>query len=98
MGFVTQLFIKPAKPPLLQFPAGSFKINREGQVSISTLPRSFPPTHLQTIGKHILAGFRSADRAQIRLDEFLIQYGTLKLVARQLRGGAIIFLMPITSK
>ncbi len=96
MGFVTQLFIKPAKPPLVQFPGGSFTINREGRVSISTLPQSFPPAHIQAIRDYVLAGFRSADRAQIQLDELFIQYAALKVVARQLRGGAIVFLMPRT--
>lgn len=62
----------------------------------STLPQSFPAETIQTIGDQVLAAFRSAKRAQMPLSELIIHYSALKLLARELRGGAMVFLMPQT--
>jgi len=97
MGFVTRFFVKPAKPALVQLPTGSFTIDREGHIMTSTMPRAFPVAQVQSVGDHVLAAFRSAKRAQMPLSELIIQYSALKLLARELRGGAIVFLMPQTS-
>ena len=43
-----------------------------------------------------IAAFRDAKEAQIVLREFVVRYANLKLTARELRGGAIIFLVPQT--
>ena len=94
MGFVTRFFVKPAKPALVQLPTGSFTIDREGQVMTSTMPRSFPTAQVQEVGDQVLAAFRAAKRAQMPLSELIVQYSALKLLARELRGGAIVFLMP----
>ena len=97
MGFVTRFFVKPAKPALVQLPTGSFTIDREGHIMTSTMPQSFPVAHVQAMGDQVLAAFRSAKRAQMPLSELIVQYSALKLLARELRGGAIVFLMPQTS-
>jgi hypothetical protein len=87
MGFLSRLF-KSSEPGLVHLPAGSFTLDREGRVMTSTLPRSFPAEHL------VLAAFRSAKKAQIPLTEIIIHYAALKLLARELGGGAMVFLMP----
>lgn len=94
MAFITRFFIKPAKPALVQMPAGTFTINRKGQILTSTLPQSFPAEEVQAIGAQVLAAFRSAERAQLALGELVIQYSALTLLAREQRGGAIVFLKP----
>ena len=93
MGFLSGLF-KSRPTGLVHLPAGSFTLDREGRVMTSTLPQSFPGEHLKEIGDQVLASFRSAKKAQMPLSELTIQYSALKLMARELRGGAIIFLMP----
>ena len=93
MGILSRFF-KPTKSELVHLPAGSFTLDREGRVMTSTLPQSFPPERLQEIGAHVLASFRSAKKAQMPLAEIIIHYSALKLLARELRGGAIVFLMP----
>jgi hypothetical protein len=93
MGFLSRFF-KPAYPGLIHLPAGSFTLDRDGKIMTSTLPQSFPSDHLHAIGDHVLASFRSAKKAQTPLAEIVINYSALKLMARELRGGAIIFLMP----
>ena len=96
MGFVTRFFVKPTKQALVQLPTGSFTMDREGHIMTSTLPQSFPAETIQAIGDHVLAAFRYAKRAQMPLSELIIHYSALKLLARELRGGAMVFLMPQT--
>lgn len=93
MGFLSNLF-KSSGTGLMHLPAGSFTLDKDGRIMTSTLPQSFPTEHLQAIGTQVLASFRAAKKAQMPLTEILIQYSALKLMARELRGGAIIFLMP----
>lgn len=93
MGFLSRFF-KPADTGLIHLPAGSFTMDRDGKIMTSTLPQSFPSEHLRAIGDQVLASFRSAKKAQMPLAEIVIQYSALKLLARELRGGAIVFLTP----
>jgi len=93
MGFLSRFF-KPADTGLVHLPAGSFTMDRDGKIMTSTLPQSFPSEHLRAIGDHVLASFRSAKKAQMPLAEIVIQYSAMKLLARELRGGAIVFLSP----
>ena len=51
---------------------------------------------MQEIGARVLAFFRGAQRAQMPLQELNVYYPTLKVTARSLRGGALIFLSPQT--
>jgi hypothetical protein len=92
MGLLN-LFAKPA-PNLLRLPSGSFTVDREGTVLIGTLPSSFPPDLASDIATQVLAAFREAEAAQLPLSVLSIYYPTLKITAREMRGGAIIFLSP----
>ena len=42
------------------------------------------------------ATFNAAQNAQMPLSEIIISYAALRILARELRGGAIIYLMPQT--
>jgi hypothetical protein len=92
MGLMT-LFSRPAKA-LLRLPAGSFTVDRQGSVLVGTLPSSFPAALVSSIGAEVLAAFREAESAQLPLSELVINFPSLKITARELRGGAIIFLAP----
>jgi hypothetical protein len=93
MGLLDRLF-KPRSSALVHLQAGSFTIDRDGKLMTSTLPQSFPMEHLRSIGDRVLASFDAAKKAQMPLSELIIHYSALKVLARELRGGAIIFLMP----
>ena len=94
MGLLN-LFFKPSAD-LLPLPKGSFTVDSEGRVLASTLPHSYPPGFAQDIATEVLTAFRAAKSARLPLSEFMIRYSSLKLTARELRGGAIIFLTPQT--
>ena len=93
MGLLN-LFSKPST--LLQLPRGSFTVDKDGRVLASTLPRSFPEEFAEEIALQVLGTFRAAQKARISLNEVIVQYANLKITARELRGGAIIFLVPKT--
>ena len=92
MGLLN-LFAKPA-PALLRLPSGSFTVDREGKVLTGTLPRSVPASVVKDIGQQVRAAFSEAAAAQLPLAELIINYPSLKISARELRGGAIVFLSP----
>lgn len=95
MGFLS-LFSRPApaEPTLLRLPTGSFTVDREGKVLVGTLPSSFPEEMIHAIAEVVLQTFREATDTQLLLSEIVIQYPSLRISARELRGGAIIYLSP----
>ncbi|MFM1769626.1 MAG: hypothetical protein RJA22_2155 [Verrucomicrobiota bacterium] len=95
MGLLN-LFSRPAKSRLTHLASGSFTVDRAGRVMTSTLPQTFPLEVQSDIGLQVLAAFRAAAKAQVPLQELVVHYGALKLLAREQRGGAMIFLTPHT--
>lgn len=93
MGILNKFF-KSAAPELTRIPSGSFTLDAKGNLVSSTVPTWFPPSHLHDIGHNIVAIFRDAQQAQLQMSELIVHYGALKITARELRGGAIIFLSP----
>ena len=90
MGLLS-FFSKPTRP-LLQLHSGSFSIDRSGRVLAGTLPSSFPRELIEEIGQCITETFREAQTIQLPLDELVIYYPGLRITAREMRGGAVVFL------
>jgi hypothetical protein len=96
MGFIKNVFSRNGVSKLSKLPSGSFAVDREGHVVVSTLPGTFPETQMKDIGQRVLAFFRGAENAQVPVQEVNVYYSSLKVTARNLRGGAIVFLSPQT--
>jgi hypothetical protein len=94
MGFMN-LLPKPVAT-LMRLPSGCFTVDRTGQIATSTLPQQFPGSLAQEIATQVLATFREAQAAQLPLTELVIHLASLKIIAREMRGGAIVFLTPQT--
>jgi hypothetical protein len=95
MGLLS-FFSKSADSDLLvRLPAGSFTVDKTGRVLVSTLPSSFPEKLVLDIAVQVQEAFREAQSAQVAIREIIIHFPTLKIIARELRGGALIFLVPI---
>jgi len=92
MGLLN-FFAKPA-PTLLRLPSGSFTVGRDGRILSGTLPSSFPTDVVKEIARQVRAAFEEAETAQLPLTELVINYPSFKISARELRGGAIVFLAP----
>lgn len=93
---ILKFFSKAVPLVLLRLPSGSFTLDSNGRVVVTTLPSSFPPELVVEIGKRILSTFQDAQVAQVPLDELVVYYPALKITARELRGGAIVYLSPQT--
>jgi hypothetical protein len=92
MGILRKLFGGHAT--VQQLPAGTVTVDRNGQVVTSTVSSVFPESLLHGIGRDVLELFREARAAQMPLAEVSLHFGSLRITARELRGGAIIFLFP----
>lgn len=89
-------FKKRTNGKLVKLPSGAFALDRDGKVVVSTLPQSFSHVQMHEIGERVLAFFRGAQDAQMPQQELNVYYPSLKVTARNLRGGALIFLSPQT--
>jgi hypothetical protein len=79
---------------LTRLPSGSFTLDPAGRVVASTLPRSVSAQLVQLVSQSVMTTFESARDAQLTLTELVVDFPAFKVTARQLRGGAIIFLAP----
>ncbi|MHB8521936.1 MAG: hypothetical protein ACYDH9_14405 [Limisphaerales bacterium] len=93
MAFLN-IFSKPGDTSLTRLPSGSFTMDQDGRIIASTLPQTFPAERAREIGELFIATFNGAHQANLPLSELVVQLAALKLTARPLRGGAIIFLSP----
>ncbi|HEX8311260.1 MAG TPA: hypothetical protein VF614_08090 [Chthoniobacteraceae bacterium] len=85
---------KPLRPERL--PSGAFTLHRGGEIVGSTLPSSFPLIAVTEIGRVVLEAFARAHETNLPLSDLYINYSGLTITARELRGGALIFLNPAT--
>jgi hypothetical protein len=93
MGFLTK-FKKAPKPDLKRLPTGTFTIDADCRIVSSTVPGWVPDAQVRDIGRQVLAIFQGARKANLQFAELVVQYAAFKIIARQMRGGAIIFLSP----
>jgi hypothetical protein len=91
MGFLSG---KKPKPELKRLPTGTFTVDADCRVVSSTVPGHVSEAQVRDIGKHVLAIFADARAASIPFNELIIQYAAFKITAREMRGGAIVFLSP----
>jgi hypothetical protein len=92
MGFLTRSD-SAAKAPL-QIPTGCFTMDAEGSILASTLPSDFPERMMRAIGDAVLKTLRGADTAGLGLSQLSVHYGSLRISARDLHGGTLIFVSP----
>lgn len=95
MGFLKKIFRRPAA--VQELPSGSLTVDRNGNAITSTISSSYPAPLLREIAKDVLRLFNEARDAQMPLAEVSIHFASLRVTARELRGGAIIFLFPQTA-
>lgn len=85
---------KPLRPERL--PNGCFTLHRGGALVASTLPSAFPAARILEIGRAVIETFKSAQNASLALTDLHLDFGGLAVTARELRGGALVFLQPAT--
>jgi hypothetical protein len=95
MGFLKKIF--GGRAAVQQLPSGTITVNQRGEVVSTTVSTAYPQSLLREIGRAVLLLFQEAREAQMPLAEVSLHYGSLRVTARELRGGAIIFLLPQTT-
>jgi len=95
MGLLT-LFSK-SRPSVHRLPSGSITVDRHGHVVSTTVSSAYPQALVQNITHEVLNLFREARDKQIPLAELNLHFASLQITAREMRGGAIIFLAPKTA-
>jgi hypothetical protein len=95
MGFLKNLFRSRAS--VQQLPTGTIAVDRNGHIVTSTVASAYPADLLHEISVNVLKLFREARAAQMPMAEVSLHFGSLNITARELRGGAIIFLLPQTA-
>lgn len=79
-----------------RLPGGCFSLHRGGEIAGSTLPGNFAPEKMAEIGRIVIETFRRAQEANLLLTDLRFHFSGLQISARDLRGGALIFLTPAT--
>jgi hypothetical protein len=90
---ILNLFSK-SSPEVQMLPSGSLTIDRQAHILASTVSSLIPAEVLREIGRHVLRLFRDARTAQVPLTQLTLHFPSLQITARELRGGAMIFLTP----
>jgi hypothetical protein len=83
---------KPMGPA--RFPRGSYTVSSAGKIVISTLPGSFSRERMLDISKVVLSTLASAREMGTPFSEVAADFAGLEIRARDLSGGAIIFVTP----
>jgi len=95
MGFLKRFF--RGRAGVQQLPTVTITVDRNGHIVTSTVSSAYPQGFLRDIGRDVLGLFVEARAAQMPLAEISLQFGSLHITARELRGGAVIFLLPQTA-
>lgn len=95
MGLLKKLFRRPAA--VQELPSGSLTVDRNGNTITSTISSAYPSALLKDIARDVLKLLSEAREAQMPLAEVSLNFASLRITARELRGGAIIFLFPQTA-
>ena len=95
---ILKLFSRSAvtHPKLTRPPAGAIAVDRAGAIVASTLPSAVSQAALQQIGRSALHSFAAGRKIDAPFSDLVVQFDGFKIVARELRGGALLFLQPET--
>ena len=93
MGFLNR---KQNPKGLARLPSGCFTVDASGTVIVSTVPQVFPAAHLGEIARIVLETLREAETTRWDVTELIVDFEALKITARGLGEGVIIFLAPRT--
>lgn len=92
MGIMTRQ--RAGKSGLHRLPSGAFTVDAQGNLVSSTVPRWVPESLVVQIGRQVLAVFKGAVGVRLPFSELRVHYEAFRITAREMRGGAIVFLSP----
>ena len=96
MGILKPFSGAQKAPHLERLPSGCYTIHRGGALVASTLPSTFSQATMIEIGRVVLEAFHSAQEVSLPLTDLHLKFSGLAITAREMRGGALVFLQPAT--
>lgn len=75
-------------------PQGAFTYDSEGRILVGTLPIAWLESFGPALVKAFRRSFASAEEKGFPLHEIALHYGGARITAKDLRGGAIVFVSP----
>ncbi|MBU6410914.1 MAG: hypothetical protein KGR98_11070 [Verrucomicrobia bacterium] len=96
MGILKKFFRRKRQARVQELPTGSMTVNAKGDLLTSTVSSNYSRKLLTDVSREVLGIFREAREAQLPLAEFTVHFGSLRITAREMRNGAVIFLLPAT--
>ena len=90
MGLLN-LFSK-SRAAVHRLPTGSITVDRNCDIVTTTVSSTYPPLLLRNITEEVLNLFHEARDKHLPLAELNLHFASLQITAREMRGGAIIFL------
>jgi hypothetical protein len=69
-------------------------VDPQAQIVTTTVSSAYPTELLEEVGKQVVRLFHEARTAQMPLSELNLHFASLQITAREMRGGAIVFLKP----
>lgn len=89
-------FLKQTEVSFKKIPSGSYTVNSAGKIISSTIPSWVPAKFLSDITTRVISTFSAARENGFVLNEVVIKFPTIKIIAREMRCGFFINLMPVT--
>jgi hypothetical protein len=89
-----KIFTRDEASAPMPLPSGTFTMDRTGRIVTTTISNTFPEKLSLEIGHAVIDTFKKAQAADIVLTEISMNFAAIKLTARELRGGAIVFIAP----
>ncbi len=89
MGLLT--FFAKTSPSVHRLPVGTLTLDRDGRVLASTVSSTYSAELLGEVSQQVLGLFGASRQAQIPISELVLHFASLKITAREMRGGAILF-------
>lgn len=96
MGLIKQK--KTQEQSAVDIKSGSFTVDSKGKILSSTLPSSISENFLLSIAQNVLETFNNSRSVGLFADELVINFPTVKITARNMRGGAFINIAPVNYK
>ena len=79
-------------------PSGCFSVHRGGEIATTTLPSWFSQKLTLDIARVAINAIKSAEETGLAVSEIHINYAGVEITAKDLRGGALIFIRPKNKK
>lgn len=89
---------KPKPPRAFDIPRGAFTYDSAGRILVGSVPMAWLEEFGPVLVKALREAFTGAEEKGLTLSEIALHYAGARIIARDLRGGGIVYVMPPATK